>query len=208
MRVRILGGPFRGAPMRLALRGSKRKILGVYEHELTPWWRKVLTTAEVLFDVGAGDGYFTYGVAHRLAKRGVQPKIIAFEPGMDAVGLTEASNWRAYREVEFEFVPKLVGATDNDEMVTLDRWDNAHEIETIVKVDVEGAEVDVLEGAQQLLARTNTHWVVEVHGRELIEPVSAKFEQAEREFALIEPRPHPTFGAEARGMWTGWIVTE
>lgn len=207
MKIRILGGPFRGAPMQLALRKSKRKMLGVYEHELTSWWDEVLPNAEALIDVGAGDGYFTYGVAHILKRRGLRPRILAFEPGLEAIGLKEAAGWPAFSDVDFEFRSNLVGAREDDETTALDslNWDS--NLETIVKVDVEGAEAEVLAGGRQLLERENSNWLIEVHGRERVQPVLSACERAGREVELIEPRPHWLFGAETRETWTGWVVT-
>lgn len=66
--VTIIGGPFRGARMMLKLACSKRKILGVYEHMLNPWLRRVLPSVQVVWDIGANDGYFTYGCAHMSCK--------------------------------------------------------------------------------------------------------------------------------------------
>ncbi len=59
----IVGGPFRGGSFRGAPRDSIRKVIGVYEHELNPWLSERLARADGLFDVGANDGYFTFGCA-------------------------------------------------------------------------------------------------------------------------------------------------
>jgi hypothetical protein len=58
--VLIYFGEFRGTTLILNPAHSKRKILGVYEHILNPWLKRILPTVEVLWDVGANDGYFTY----------------------------------------------------------------------------------------------------------------------------------------------------
>ena len=66
-------GPFRGACIVINPRDSLRKILGVYEHELNPWLEQALRRVTRVLDVGANDGYFTFGCAaafQRLGKTG------------------------------------------------------------------------------------------------------------------------------------------
>src|SRR5262245_56742557 len=78
--MRILSGPFRGARIVMNPRNSLRKMFGLYEHELNPWLKKALPRVTRVLDIGANDGYFTFGCAaafHRLGKTG---EIIAFEP--------------------------------------------------------------------------------------------------------------------------------
>src|SRR5580765_7393884 len=76
----IVAGPFRGATLALDLSCSKRKICGQFEHVLNSWWRKALPGAEVIWDVGASDGYYTFGCAHQLKKLRGKGQIVAFEP--------------------------------------------------------------------------------------------------------------------------------
>src|SRR5262245_12377695 len=78
--IRIVRGPFRGAIIVMNPRNSIRKILGIYERELNPWLEWVLPRVSRVVDVGANDGYFTFGCAaafRRLKKTG---GIVAFEP--------------------------------------------------------------------------------------------------------------------------------
>ena len=109
MLVRILGDPFGGAPMRLPFKSSKRKILGIYEHETKPWWSSHMKSAEAFIDAGAADGYFTYGGARALSKGNRDTKVLAFEPELASKSLKRASLWPAYRNVQFEFVDQYVG---------------------------------------------------------------------------------------------------
>lgn len=205
-------GAFRGSQLILNPSYSKRKILGVYEHILNPWLDRILPTVEVLWDVGANDGYFTYGCAHAMQKYQGSGAVVAFEPELMAqAGLRVPANWERYAATTFEFLPQFVGARCEERMVTLDQaWGDRpslHSKRSLVKVDVEGAEVEVLQGATKLL-RAPHHWVVEVHGDHLLDPVLQHFADAHRSVEVIPYRPHWLLGAEARTIKTSWVVTQ
>src|SRR2546427_13211277 len=78
--TRIWRGPFRGAQLVLNPRNSLRKILGHYEHELNNWFEQALRRVTRLLDVGANDGYFTFGCAAAFRRLGKTAEIISFEP--------------------------------------------------------------------------------------------------------------------------------
>ena len=80
MPTRIWRGPFRGACIVMNPRDSLRKILGVYEHELNPWLEQALRRVTRVLDVGANDGYFTFGCAAAFQRLGKAGEIVAFEP--------------------------------------------------------------------------------------------------------------------------------
>lgn len=215
--VTILAGPFRGARLILNPAHSKRKLLGAYEHVLNPWLAAALRRVEVVWDVGANDGYFTYGCATAILKRGRRPYVVAFEPGLnDDPALSEqltrpAQAWAAaYGGATFEFIPAYVGAQDDGTTVTLDAALNARPAlagrPALVKVDVEGAEVEVLDGARRLLPAP-TQWVVEVHGDHLLEPVLSRLRSAQRAVEVHRLKPHWLFGPEARTIPTCWVTT-
>jgi len=210
--VTVLRGPFRGARLFLIPKQSRRKIFGVYEHVLNGWLQKVLPEVDVVWDVGANDGYFCFGCARRILQHQGRAAVVAFEPGLISgeCMLEEASSLPMYRHVDFHFVPKLVSSEKSPDSVTLQQtyeerpelWD----ARSLVKVDVEGAELDVLAGAGELL-RSPTQWVVEVHGKHLLEPVVEVFTKAGRDVEVIEPLPHWLLGAEQRTIHTCWVVT-
>jgi hypothetical protein len=63
MLTRIWRGPFRSARIVMNPRNSLRKIFGLYEHELNDWLEQALRWVSRVVDVGANDGYFTFGSA-------------------------------------------------------------------------------------------------------------------------------------------------
>ena len=80
VRLRVLRGPFRGARIVMTPRNSMRKILGLYEWELNAWLVQALHRVTRVLDVGANDGYFTFGCAAAFRRLGNAGEIIAFEP--------------------------------------------------------------------------------------------------------------------------------
>ncbi len=215
--VTILAGPFRGARLVLNPAHSKRKILGAYEHVLNAWLETALKRVEAVWDVGANDGYFTYGCATAILGRGGRPHIVAFEPGLsDNLALREQLTrperaWPgAYAGATFEFLPAYVGATNDGTTMTLDAALDARPFlagrPALVKVDVEGAEVDVLDGASRLLGEP-AQWLVEVHGERLLEPVLDRLQTAGRVVEVHRLKPHWLFGPEARTIPTCWVTT-
>ncbi len=210
--ISILSGPFSGTQFIVNPAHSKRKILGVYEHILNPWLNYILPMVEVLWDVGANDGYFTYGCAYRMQKHQDQGYVVAFEPGMQQQSaLILPAKWDMYQRTAFEFLPQFVGEKCDEQMVTLDQaWSDRqflHSKRCLIKVDVEGAELEVLTGAKYLLQAPH-HWVVEVHGDHLLEPVLKHFLDAHRDVEIIPYQPHWLLGAEARTIKTSWVVTK
>ena len=213
MKTRILGGPFKGAHMLLDLSSSKRKLLGIYEHILNDWIRSNCSGKAFAIDVGANDGYHTYGFAHLLSRANrTSANILAFEPDASMFpGLTLPRDWSCYSNTSVQIIPKYAGSVDNDTTATLDKtyhdYSMCHGQSGIIKIDVEGAEVEVMKGAKGLLERTEVSWLVEVHGKHLIPDIAEYFVAAKRPFLLKELSPLPLIGAEKRSVDTYWLIT-
>ena len=82
-RVTIVREPFKGTPLVPVSSYSWRKIFGIYEHVLNKWLESFVPHIEVVWDVGANDGYFCYGCAHRILEHRGQAVVVAFEPGIE-----------------------------------------------------------------------------------------------------------------------------
>lgn len=207
----ILAGPFRGASLILNPACSKRKLLGLYEHILIPWLDKVIPQIEVVWDVGAGDGYFTYGTTWKMNRINKKAHVIAFEPSRAILPhLSKPASWPKYREMEFEFIPSFVGNIDNESTITLDTAYRERPMlankPSLIKVDVEGSEIQVLQKATFLLPAPH-HWVVEVHGDHLLQPVLDIFAAAKRPVNILLSQPHWLLGSERRIIPTSWVTT-
>lgn len=212
--VPILRGPFRGAKLHTSLRDNLRKVFGLYEHELNDWLETVLPRVERVIDVGANDGYFTLGCAAAFRRLERRAQIFAFEPQAECCDkLQQSTRAKAARSGVVTFVVEqtLVGRSDGDGILTLDaaarRADLALEPRNaLVKIDVEGAEIDVIEGASLWLNDTN-FFVIEVHRHEYLEPLKARFAAAGLTLEQRDMRPLPIIGGEFRPEQTWFLVS-
>ena len=162
-----------------------------YEADLV---QRLLADDDVFWDIGANVGYFTLVAATALNHRG---RIIAFEPGKNAYArLTENLALNPYRNIqtfpvavadrEGEAVLHLAGdiadtsaslypagpAQAGQEVcrtVALDHFLRAENLPPpdLIKLDAEGAELAVLQGAHELINDTPPMWLMEMEEKNL-----------------------------------------
>jgi len=209
----IMRGPFKGARMFLNPANSKRKLFGLYEACLNPWLTRVPPTKDFAFDVGSNAGYDFYGFAHLLSQGNQKETIVVgFEPAASKIReLTTPLAWPDYSKCHLEIIEKYVGDHDTDSMTTLDRaFTEKNTLSNkagLIKIDVEGAEVDVLRGAGKLLDDPQHDWLIEIHGASRIPKVCQFFVDRNRAFLIKELSPLPIIGREKRSVETFWLVT-
>lgn len=63
------------------------------------------------------------------------------------------------------------------EAVTLDAFAQNHPVPTMIKIDVEGAEAEVLQGAQRLISQARPIWLIEVHHQQAMDFLEENFRQ-------------------------------
>jgi hypothetical protein len=105
-------------------------------------------------------------------------QVVAFEP-------SETARQWLLRNLQLNRIPtaggkcmvssKTVARSDTSEACTLDTLLPVIQPPCVVKIDVEGAEVEVLNGASGLLRRDDIRWIVEVHSRVLEDQCQALF---------------------------------
>jgi FkbM family methyltransferase len=162
-----------------------------YEADLVA---RLLENDEVFWDIGANVGYFTLVAATALKERG---QIIAFEPGKNAyVRLTENISLNNYGNIkvypiavsdrEGEAVLHVAGdiadssaslfqsspAQTGQEvcrMLALDHFLTAEGLRppTLIKLDAEGAELAVLQGAKRLISQSPPLFLMEMEEKTL-----------------------------------------
>lgn len=205
--VTILRGPFRGARVVMNPRHSMRKILGLYEHENNAWLDRALRQVSNVMDVGANDGYFTFGCAAAFRRLRKQGRICAFEPEvlhLEVLRRSIAAQGSA--DARIDVFPLFVGRESREGMTTLDDLPIRPRKNWLVKIDVEGAEIDVIEGAQDWLDSSNL-FIIEVHDRNFIAPLLEMFQRRGLELCLVDQRPLPILGRENRDIRNWWLVS-
>jgi hypothetical protein len=211
--IRILRGPFRGAVVVMNPRKSMRKTFGIYEHELNPWLEQVLQRVSRVIDVGANDGYFTFGCAaafRRLRKNG---QILSFEPQQQHMDTLQSSlTKQPFIPTKITLLQKSVGCEVGSGVTTLDaiRWDTGEpncRTGTLIKIDVEGSELEVLRGASSWLKPTN-YFVIEIHEESLLAKVERLFALQRLRLHRVDQRPLPLIGREMRSERNWWLVSK
>jgi hypothetical protein len=206
--MRVWRGPFRGATVVMNPQASLRKAFGLYEHELNAWLERALGRVRRVIDVGANDGYFTFGCAAALRRRGVAADIIAFEPqNQHVTALRAAAAGHHDPRIRVIIEQSLVGAHAQSGMTTLDALDVPDRVNTLIKIDVEGAELDVVDGAQTWLHPSNL-FVIEVHQRPFLDALAGRFMARGLELVQIDQRPLPVLGRDVRDADNWWMVSK
>jgi hypothetical protein len=205
--TRVRWGPFRGACIVMTPRDSLRKILGLYEHELNGWLEHALRRVTRVLDVGANDGYFCFGCAAAFRRLSIDATITGFEPQPCHVQtLRESIALQEAHDIRIEIVPSLVGRDVTTGMTTLDALQVGDKRNTLIKIDVEGAEVDVIAGAQTWMDSSNL-FVIEVHKAEYLSQLTAMFAARGHELRQVNQQPLPLLGRELRDVANWWLVS-
>jgi FkbM family methyltransferase len=180
----VRGGPLKGAKMRLDPRKQKEMLLGSYESGVQEALQKHAGKGDVVFDVGAHVGFFSLLASKVVGEGG---RVVACEPDpYMSERLRTNLKLNARGNVSWENV--AVGETSSRksfasgggagtgslsedgsievEVVTLDRLAEKWGAPAVVKVDVEGGELDVLAGGSRVLREHRPVLIVEAHGAE------------------------------------------
>jgi predicted RNA methylase len=191
--VRVPFGLGRGVRLQLDLSHELMLAVGLYEHELDSHLGRLCRGAGTAYDVGAAIGYDSLAIARRSGG-----EVVAFEadPGI-------AERFRTNLALNPELRPRIqlersrVGRGGDstvalDDLVTSARFP----IPSLLKIDVEGEEIEVLAGGRELLRRHHPAVVLETHSealedecREVLEDHGYRVLVVERRRWLRESRP-------------------
>jgi hypothetical protein len=166
---RIRFGLAAGALMRLDRQNDLQREFGLYEVEAKRFYRRSIERDGIVYDVGAFDGHSALVFA-KLAAAG---HVFSFEPdpaARDRMAANLALNPELAERVTI--LPLFVGngtIVDGVRSVRIDKLieDGTLPPPTFVKIDVDGPEVQVLEGMRETIARARCAFFVEVHSAQL-----------------------------------------
>src|SRR5271169_1754157 len=155
-------GPFKGLRLNIDLTSQTQFYFGLWEFETHPYIHAALKESSWLIDVGAG-----FGELCILFRKNLR-HAIAIEPNAACLSLLR-SNLALNRlsDSDVEIIPKYVGSMSDQEHLRLDDIHVERSGTGFIKIDIEGYEVDALEGAVSLLDEADIRLLVEVHSHEL-----------------------------------------
>lgn len=162
---KILWGANRGVKMNLDFASESQTYVGISERELAGYFESLSSDIQTAIDVGGSVGYYTLFFLTKTPAK----QVFCYEPDPDCQEKI-ASNLRLNGldgDPRLRFAKKLVGSRESDDQTTLDSIANQVVGPCLIKIDVEGAEIDVLNGARQLIARAGIRWIIETHSADL-----------------------------------------
>lgn len=184
MWVSVRTGPAEGLELQLDPRFNGAIADGTYERVVQDALVRVARPGGVVYDIGAHLGFFSLLAARLVGADGL---VVALEPDarnaaevrshvarntIANVELVESAAWSDEGELAFEadrdhetlsYGRVSTTGTERVPGTTLDRLAASRRPPTVVKIDVEGGELDVLAGASDVLAQHHPAVLCEVH---------------------------------------------
>jgi hypothetical protein len=188
-----------GIVMRVDFSHQTRLLLGLYEIEIAGHCKRLLKQCKSGFDIGANAGYYSL----ILAKHTNGP-VLAVEPESD--GIAELRVNFEHNKYPLTCFQALVGAEQKDGMVTLDQLANEHFLPDFIKMDIEGGEVDALNGGRNLIKEHRPHMVIEVHSEQL--EIECRKTLAEFDYKITRIDPRKWLPEERVDAYNGWIICD
>ncbi|HPO62717.1 MAG TPA: FkbM family methyltransferase [Candidatus Kapabacteria bacterium] len=102
---------------------------------------------DIVLDIGAAEGNFSLSIVEKVEK------IFLFEA--DAMWLDALESTFSPWKSKIEIINKFVSNFDDDNNFTLDNFFKSNKKIDFIKMDVEGAELDVLKGSKNILEKEN-----------------------------------------------------
>ncbi|MDB6118649.1 MAG: methyltransferase, FkbM family [Verrucomicrobiaceae bacterium] len=167
--------------------GTALYLQGIWEPEVTGAFRALIKPGDTVFDIGGDAGYYTLLFSKCAGEKG---RVVVFEPIPKAqerikenIALNGFSNCTLVTEalgsksgsfvLERPFEDSRINLTksaagEGDITVQVERFDTLAErlslpVPDLVKIDVEGAELEVLRGMEGLVADHHPAFVIELH---------------------------------------------
>lgn len=158
-------GVFKGIVMQLCLQHQTQLYLGIFERETYGWLRRLSQGIATAVDIGAAAGEYTLFFLMKTNAAAVY----AFEP--DAQVLPALKNNLELNGMgsskRLQLSSGFVGATGHDGVTCLDSLGPSLSFPCLIKMDVDGGELNVLEGAKTINAGPGVRWLIETHSKDL-----------------------------------------
>ncbi len=161
----IKRGLLSGLKFRVDPDKKSMRLLGLDEREITSDVIKLSTDAKTAFDIGANDGWYSL---YFTTCPNIQ-KVFSFD-GSPVVLERMNANLDLNRDkmkVAPQIFQKLVGDRDDQEFIRVDSFLDQIVFPCVLKIDVDGGEMDVFRGAKETLSKDGVRVVLETHSPQL-----------------------------------------
>lgn len=140
---------------------------GLWEKEIYKFVKELSKGIITAIDVGAGEGEYTLYFLKKTSAK----KIFACEPDQDCRKILINNvklNYPNYplKDRKLELVSRPIGIA-SESKCALDSLVTSIETPCLIKVDIEGEEMDLLRGAETLLKQPQIRWIIETHSKKL-----------------------------------------
>jgi predicted RNA methylase len=180
---RIAFGPFKGITMALSLHHQSQIYLGLFEREVHTWLQRLTRGIRTAIDIGAASGEYTLFFLTRTDAE----RVWAFEPDPESLPLLKESlKLNSLEQTSrLEVSTAMVGDCDGAGKATLDSLAGSIKLPCFIKMDVDGAEAEILRGAAKLNALDGVRWLIETHSKSLERECIEKLKEAGFETRII-----------------------
>ena len=163
----IKHGLFKGIKFYIDIQSELQFYWGLFEREIYYWVNKLSKRINTAIDIGVASGEYTiYFLVKTQAK-----KIFAFDPAQetqqsffDNLKINNLNNNK-----RLKYYNKFVSDKITDNTMTLDSIKTQIEGPCLIKIDVDGGELDILKGATEFLKLSDCSWIIETHSKQLEE---------------------------------------
>jgi hypothetical protein len=151
--------------MDLSLSTQMQLYLGLFEKETYPWLARLSQGIMTAIDIGVAYGEYTLYFLTKTQARNV----LAFEPDVSLFPyLRENLKLNGLDQSErLKIFHKFLGMSDTEKAIRLDSIADSIKAPCIIKMDVDGAEEDILAGAKEINGLPDMRWLIETHSKDL-----------------------------------------
>ena len=192
-------------------RSYLRIEFGLFELPLVKYFRDFSKKAKVAYDVGAEMGYYSLALTQLM---GEGSRVYAFESNKERVAKFPELLKRNSLEDKIKVFEAYVTNRNDAENISIDSfvYKEGNSPPDLIKMDIEGEELNALKGAEKILKEHHPKLILEVHSYELVTQCQSFLR--ELGYAVQEVklgwfnRLFPEARADGRNEYNGWLVAQ